>query len=112
MIALLCGALALAAPKAAPAPDAPPALDSHGELRAIGSLPPDPVIGPDGERLGQGAVLDSRVRAGLQWRPGRFQLALELDALDGQVLGDTWDVPGEEDARRRDERDAASLDGV
>lgn len=87
-------------------------LGTTGELRLLASLPPDPVLDTDGNSMGQGAVLDSRIRAGASWTRSAWKVGLELDALDGQLVGDTWDIAGDEDARRRQSLDAFSLDGL
>jgi hypothetical protein len=80
----------------------PSKLISHGELRLIGSQPPDFVVDALGTTVGQDFVLDSRLRAGLEWHPGDWVLALEGDAFSGQLAGDVWDLPGTVDARHRE----------
>lgn len=87
-------------------------FDTNGELRLLASLPPDPVLDTDGTTLGQGPVLDARARAGLSWARSSWKVGLELDLVDGQLAGDTWDLPGDEDARDRHERGALTEDGV
>jgi hypothetical protein len=77
-------------------------LDPYGELRLLASLPPkDLQLDTDGTMLGQDFVLDSRLRAGLAIGKGGFRGVLEGDLFDGQLAGDTWDIPGEADARDR-----------
>ncbi len=71
-------------------------VQTDGELRLIGSLPPDTPVDAEGTTVGQGFVLDSRVRGGLDIGFGRFVFASEVDVLSGQLVGDTWDIPGDE----------------
>lgn len=89
-------------------------IRTDGELRLIGSLPPDIPVDAIGTTVGQGFVLDSRVRAGLDLSGDTLRMATELDVLSGQLLGDTWDIPGDAlgDERRRDALDAASVRGI
>ncbi len=77
-------------------------FDPYGELRLLASLPPkDLPLDNEGTMLGQDFVLDSRLRAGLAMGTGGFRAVLEGDLFEGQLAGDAWDVPGEEDARDR-----------
>ncbi|HMV67974.1 MAG TPA: hypothetical protein PKA64_14100, partial [Myxococcota bacterium] len=46
---------------------------------------------------------------GLQWQS--LRLATEWDLASGQVAGDTWDIPGEVDARHREALTAFTADG-
>ncbi|MBX2798843.1 MAG: hypothetical protein KTR31_14300 [Myxococcales bacterium] len=112
---LLCMA-ALAQDEAATptteAPPEPPPLTTAGELRFIGSLPPDFPVDAEGTQVGQGPVLDSRLRASLDYRTGRLRLGTEWDLFTGQLAGDTWDLPTGIDERNRDTRTALTLQGV
>ncbi len=85
-----------------PDPDGESLVDTWGELRLIASLPPDVRLDTDGNRLGQGFVLDSRFRGGLWIGNRKVRGVIEGDLLDGQIAGDPWDVPGDEDERGRD----------
>ncbi len=76
-------------------------IDPYGELRLLASLPPDVPLDTDGVHLGQDFVLDSRLRLGLGLGKGGVRGVFEGDLFDGQLAGDAWDVPGEEDARDR-----------
>ena len=77
-------------------------FDPYGELRLLASFPPkDLQLDTDGTMLGQDFVLDSRLRTGLAFGKGGFRAVLEGDLFEGQLAGDAWDVPGEEDARDR-----------
>ena len=77
-------------------------FDPYGELRLLASLPPrDLQLDTEGTMLGQDFVLDSRLRTGLAYGSGGFRAVLEGDLFEGQLAGDEWDVPGEEDARDR-----------
>ncbi len=76
-------------------------FDTYGELRLIYSLPPAIQVDTDGMSLGQDWMLDSRLRTGLAVGGGGVRFVLEGDLIDGQLAGDAWDVPGEEDARDR-----------
>jgi hypothetical protein len=86
-----------------PPADMPSKLATHGELRLLGSLPPDFVVDTLGNRVGQEFVLDSRLRVGVEWHPGsNWKIELQGDGFSGQVLGDPWDLAGTEDARHRE----------
>lgn len=89
-------------------------VGTDGEVRLIGSLPPDLPVDARGTTTGQGMVLDSRLRGGLSFSSGDFRANAEVDVLAGQLAGDVWDIPGDElgDERRRDALDALSLAGV
>ncbi len=95
-----------AADAAAPEPVTPPLRDrfsTTGEVRLLGSLPPTGlVLDTEGHTLGQGAVLDGRLRAGLGYREDTWGIRTEWDLLSGQLAGDPWDVRGTEDERGRD----------
>lgn len=86
-------------------------VESRGDLRFIGSLPPDLQVDPFGTMVGQGPVLDSRLRAYVAGGWKDWKLATEWDLFAGQLAGDTWDIPGEEDSRRRDALTALSGEG-
>lgn len=107
-LVLLAWAEAPAPPPPAEAPAAPserkpdPAVITDGELRLLGSLPPDVVLDTEGHRLGQGPVLDSRLRARVDVRQPGWRLAVAGDLFEGQLAGDPWDVRGDEDARDRE----------
>lgn len=93
-----------------PATSSPPVTTS-GELRLLGSMYPDQVVDTDGTSVGQGFVLDSRLRAGIDWTPGNWKIGAEVDLLEGQLAGDVWDIPGVVDARDRHEL-GATKDGL
>jgi len=77
-------------------------LDPYGELRLLASFPPkDLQLDTDGTMLGQDFVLDSRLRTGLAFGKSGFRAVVEGDLFEGQLAGDAWDVPGDEDARDR-----------
>lgn len=79
----------------------PVEFSTAGEARLLGTLPPELVVDTEGTALGQGAVMDSRLRVGLDAGAGAWKLGTEWDLFDGQLAGDAWDVPGEVDARDR-----------
>ena len=87
------------------------AFTTTGEARLIGSSYPDTAVDAVGGTTGQGLVLDSRLRAGLDWKRERFSLGGEVQVLNGQIAGDTWDIPGTEDLRHR-EALSATTDGL
>jgi hypothetical protein len=89
------------------------ALVTTGDVRVlVGSLS-EFDVDADGTTLGQGTRVDSRVRLGLQARPSTlFQLNAELDALTGQLAGDTWTLTDTFDQRNRDDYAARGLAGV
>lgn len=80
-------------------------LISTGELRYIGTLPPELTLDAEGTQLGQGPVLDQRLRTGLTLKSveDRWSVGTEWDLFTGQLAGDTWDVPGTVDERHREE---------
>ncbi len=78
-------------------------FDHHGELRVIGTLPPDFVVDSEGSTVGQGFVLETRARLGADLDLGGSTLFAEGDVLDAQALGDTWDL-GSIDERHRDQK--------
>lgn len=80
-------------------------LVSTGELRYIGTLPPELTLDAEGTQLGQGPVLDQRLRTGLTLKSveDRWSVGTEWDLFTGQLAGDTWDVPGTIDERHREE---------
>lgn len=73
-----------------------------GELRLLGSLPPELTVDTEGHTLGQTGVLDSRLRAGMGYARDDWRVRGEMDLFSGQLAGDPWDVPGAEDARDRE----------
>ncbi len=87
----------------------PVTLRSYGELRYIGSLPPTLTLDAAGTQLGQGPVLDQRLRAGIDLRPSNPAAALpwsvstSWDVFSGQLAGDPWDLPGSIDERHREQ---------
>ncbi len=95
-------AAAPAATEASPSSDDGFHLGSTGELRLLGSLPPDYLVDDEGHMVGQGPVLDTRLRAGLHLDRGSWRVATEWDLFEGQAVGDPWDIRGTEDARHRD----------
>ena len=76
-------------------------FDTWGELRLIESLPTDFQLDSDGTMLGQGPVLDTRLRMGAQIGPRTIHGRLEGDLFEGQAAGDPWDIAGTEDDRER-----------
>ncbi|MDP2307197.1 MAG: hypothetical protein Q8P18_14320 [Pseudomonadota bacterium] len=89
------------APAPGLAPRKPPVTVS-GELRFLGSLPPDAIVDPEGQALGQGPVLDTRLRAGGAYSAESWAFRTEWDLYSGQLAGDAWDVSGTTDARGRE----------
>ncbi len=79
---------------------------TSGELRYIGSLPPELSLDAEGTQLGQGAVLDQRLRAGFELKSTegpKWSLGTSWDLFTGQLVGDTWDAPGTIDERHRED---------
>lgn len=106
---------------------APPSLSLDGHLRVVGTVADDWAVDAEGGSVGWGPVLDTRLRAGLDLvgddqvehlffddlldaLTDELRLGLELDVASGQLLGEPWDLPGDE--RRRDRLDALSPAGV
>ncbi len=79
-------------------------LDETGELRYIGSLPPELTLDAEGTQLGQGPVLDQRLRTGITLKSAEdlWSVGTQWDLFSGQLAGDTWDVPGTIDERHRE----------
>ncbi len=94
----------------APAPEPTTQFSTRGELRLLGSLPPAVVVDTEGNTLGQGPVLDSRLRAALAYRNEAWTMRAEADLFTGQIAGDPWDIRGSEDARNRESIDMLTLD--
>ncbi len=82
------------------------------EYRAIATIAPGMVTDTGGGSSAQGFVLDQRLRLGVDGKAGAWRFAAESDFLSGQVLGDTWGIPGEEDDRRRWALDSFSVSGI
>ncbi|MDP2315637.1 MAG: hypothetical protein Q8P41_22245 [Pseudomonadota bacterium] len=76
-------------------------LSTWGEVRLLGSLPPEAVLDTEGTTLGQGPVLDGRARLGLAYTAETWSVRTEWDLIEGQLAGDAWDIRGAEDARDR-----------
>lgn len=93
---------ATASTATATAPAQKGGFSSWGEARLLGSLPPETVLDTEGHTLGQSAVLDSRLRAGLGFAKDDWKVRTEWDLFTGQLAGDAWDVRGTEDARDRE----------
>ncbi len=107
MIALLAPALAFDVPPPPP-PAETPAMTwaTPMEARMIGTLPPaELVLDDEGHTLGQGMVLDTRLRLGLDVKWKGVDARTEWDLFDSQVAGDPWDLRGTEDARHRESID-------
>lgn len=77
-------------------------FEHHGELRFIGTAPPDFAVDSDGTMVDQGAVLDSRLRLGGAMEMGGSTLDVELDLFDAQIAGDTWALSADDERRRAD----------
>lgn len=85
-----------------PTPLAGPPFSTAGEARLLFSLPPAAVgVDDEGGTLGQGPVLDSRLRVELAAHAVGWNLRTEWDLFDAQLAGDPWDIPGDLDARDR-----------
>ncbi len=76
-------------------------IEVIGEVRAIGSLPPEVTVDADGTGSGASPQLDGRLRAGLHGTWGKVVADLEGDAFDGGWAGEPWAL-GSIDERRRD----------
>lgn len=83
---------------------------STGHLRHLVESYPDVPVDAEGSTIGQGLVLDQRLRAGMSFGSAGFEIGTEWDLMTGQVAGDTWDL-GDIDERGRDEHRAWTLDG-
>ncbi len=69
--------------------------DFEGDLRLIGTLPPDFAVDADGTMVGQDFVVDSRLRSGLTIDMDTWSFVGQGDFLTGQILGDPWDLEGD-----------------
>lgn len=86
------------------------AVTTSGEVRLLGTLPADAPVDNEGTTIGQGPVLDSRLRLGLATELVGWRARAEADLFDGQLAGDPWDISGAEDARDRGVVDVGSRD--
>lgn len=87
-------------------------LVSTGELRWIGSTETDIPVDAEGTTTDQQAWLDQRLRLGI-WAKVKepWSLSTVWDLATGQLLGDTWAIPGEIDARHRGSHLALTAQG-
>lgn len=93
----------------------------------VGTSAEDWEVDAEGNTVGWGPALDTRLRASMDLVGGdsvdhllfdplidsltdELRLGLELDVASGQLLGDPWDLPGDE--RGRDQLDALTLAGI
>ena len=76
-------------------------LTTWGDLRWIASEVSDFEVDAEGTTLGQGAWVDQRLRIGGALPIGISKLETEWELSTAQLFGDTWDLPGTEDARGR-----------
>ncbi|MFT4621949.1 MAG: hypothetical protein ACI8PZ_000601 [Myxococcota bacterium] len=90
----------------------PPPLTTAGEVRVLGVSSPDFPVDAEGHSVGQGFVLDTRVRGSLDLSIKGFRAGTEWDVLTGQIAGDTWDLPVDVDQRGRGELRALTGEGV
>lgn len=93
-----------------PAFAAAPTFATTGEVRLLGSLPADAPVDTEGTTIGQGPVLDSRLRLGASAQLAGWRVRAEGDLFDGQLAGDPWDVSGATDARDRQLVDLGRVD--
>ncbi len=84
----------------------------NAEYRAIGTMGSPLLLNDDGASLEGGFDLDQRLRLGVDAKAKDWRFGAELDALSGQVFHSTWNIPGEEDDRRRWADDSFSLAGL
>ncbi len=95
-----------AAPPSPPPAREPLQIHVPAELRVVGTLPPaELVVDSEGHTLGQGFVLDTRLRLGLDAKWKGVMARTEWDLFDSQIAGDGWDIRGVEDARHRESTD-------
>ncbi len=87
-----------------------PDVDVSGEVRLVETLPDEWAVDADGNTVGWGPAVDSRVRLGLDLRGEDVRAGLESDLLTGQIAGATWDLGADERGRHR--LDAWTLAGV
>ena len=69
-------------------------LSTNGELRTLGSLPPDFAVDSEGTMVGQGFVLENRLRSGLKYKKDNWKVSIQADLFTGQLAGDPWDLHG------------------
>ncbi|MBM76754.1 MAG: hypothetical protein CMK59_15205 [Proteobacteria bacterium] len=70
------------------------AFSTTGELRILGSLPPNFAVDSEGTMVGQGFVLENRLRAGAQYTKENWKASVQADLFTGQIAGDPWDLEG------------------
>ena len=78
------------------------AITDTGEVRVGASLPPNFVVDTEGNEVGQGLSMNTRLRYGMSATFSGVSLRTEWDLFDNQLLGDPWDIRGTEDARHRE----------
>jgi hypothetical protein len=87
------------------------AIETDGHLREMLVLPGALVVDADGTEVGQGLVVDQRLRSGLALTWRGLRIATEWDLFTGQVGGDTWDFQDVPDYRARDRFTAFTGEG-
>lgn len=85
--------------------------DISVEARAIGTSPNDWAVDAEGDEVGWGPALDTRLRLGGEVHGGSLRAHGQIDLLTGQIAGATWSL-SPMDERGRDVRDAVSLTGI
>jgi len=86
-------------------------VEIQGEYRIQGSFLTDFPVDAEGTTLGQGAVLDQRLRFRLDLAGVNFKFGVEWDLFSGQMAGDLWGIPGSIDARHREKYAVLTADG-
>lgn len=81
---------------------------TYGSERFMLNSYPDFAVDARGTTVGQGVAIDHRLRVGAGLAFGALRLSTEWDLFTGQIAGDTWDIPGDIDERRRWTRDGVS----
>ena len=83
-----------------------------GEVREVGRMISDFPVDAEGTNLGQGTVLEQRLRLGGGAHWDRLHLSLAGDLLTGPLAGDPWDIAVPEDNLGVDQRGFGTIDPV
>jgi len=77
---------------------------SWGDFRLIQSSLSDFPVDAEGTTIGQGTWFDQRLRLGQSYQASIVKFETEWEVDTPQLIGDTWQIPGNIDERSRDIR--------
>jgi hypothetical protein len=79
--------------------------ENWGDFRLIQTTLTDFAVDAEGTTLGQGTWLDQRLRVGQSVALPVLKVETEWEVNTPQLIGDTWQIPGDIDERNREVRD-------